>query len=345
MLTRRQSILGAASVALAPGALSIASEAALAAQGRTSGYQSGKLHVRRYGPALCNDGSRAIISGGAPIGAPRNDQHFYSSLLGLVEAITPATLEQEFLATAIYHRANHASVFVNGQVWLLGGRTREGTDGRLVSETERIDPGTQAIWRGPDLPVPLIHLSATMVGASVFVIGGVTRKPNEVGGKAVNQAWECAPPYNRWTPCAPMPLAVGNAAAIAVGERIYMLGGYDQRRAHAITQIYTPATDDWELGPPPPIPLSAHAAASANGRVFVFGDYTNQDSVLGLDTNSEEWRNLSVPFTPRRHVRATTVGDRIIVAGGNQSSRAPATDAVESFSVSLLNSEYDRATD
>ena len=325
---------------LAAGAIGLGSSL-----GRTSGHRSGKLHVRRYGPALCTDGTRAIISGGAPIGAPRNNQHFYSSLLGLVEAIAPATLEQEFLATAIYHRANHASVFIHGQVWLLGGRTRECTDGRLVSETERIDPETQAIWRGPDLPVPLIHLSATTVGASVFVFGGVTRKPGEVGGKAVNQAWECAPPYNRWKPCAPMPLAVGNAAAITVGERIYLIGGYDQERAHAITQIYTPSTDGWELGPTPPIPLSAHAAASANDRVFVFGDYANQASVLGLDTSSDEWRNLSVPFTPRRHVRATAVGDRIVVAGGNQSSRAPATDAVESFSVALLNSEFDRAAD
>ncbi len=338
MITRRQGIMGAAGVALAVGA------AAFGTKVRAHELrQAGRLHIPRYGPALCTDGQRAILSGGAPIGAGQTEQHFYSSLLGLVEAIDPATLDQQFLANAIHHRANHASIWIDNQIWLLGGRTRDGTQGRLVSETERIDPETQAIWRGPDLPVPLIHLATVTLADSVFVLGGVYRPEDGSHAKASNQVWECAYPYDAWTQRATMPVAIGNSAAIVLGDRIFLIGGYDQSRALAILQVYDPTTDAWSMSAPPPIPLSAHAAAAGGGRIFVFGDYANQSSVLGFDPATEEWRKLAIPFTPRRHVRAVTVKDKIIVAGGNQASVAPATHALESYSMAMLNAEYDRA--
>ena len=63
--------------------------------------------------------------------------------------------------------------------------------------------------------------------------------------------------------------------------------------------------------------------------------------MLALDPKSGKWHSLTLPFTPRRHVRAVAVGDRIVVAGGNQSSLAPASDAVESYSQSLLEAGFD----
>lgn len=342
MLSRRQGLFGAAALSFVPGA-NAGSALTRIPPNAAQGYLQGRLHIPRYGPAVCSDGARAIISGGAPVGAPRKDEHFWSSLLGLVEAVDPTTLDQHFLANAIFHRANHASVFVDGQVWLLGGRTREGTKGRLVSETERVDPATQAIWRGPDLPLPLIHLCAVTVGASVFVLGGSTLRSGAARREPVDHIWECAPPYKTWTARTPMPMALSNSAAVVMAGRIFALGGYDERRAHPITQIYDPVADTWSLGPPAPIPLSAHAAASAGGRAFIFGDYSKQSSVLGFDAATGAWRPLSPPFTPRRHVRATRVGDRIVVAGGNQASSAPATDAVESYSIAELNVAFDEA--
>lgn len=130
--------------------------------------------------------------------------------------------------------------------------------------------------------------------------------------------------------------ALGNCAAAAADDRIVLIGGYDRAEAHAVTQVYDPAADAWSWGPPPPRVLSAHAGAAIGGRVYTFGDYAEQGSLLALDLASGDWRSLALPFTPRRHVRAVTVGERIVVAGGNQSSLAPASDALESYSQSLL---------
>lgn len=304
---------------------------------------SGNLYIRRYAPALASDGHRIFLSGGAPIGAAPNEEHFYSSLLGTVEEIDPATLRQRFLATAIFPRANHASVWAEDRLWLLGGRTRVGTQGRLVSETERINVDSQAIWRGPDLPVALISLSATMFANSIFVFGGDFREPGDRRLITSARVFECAPPHAEWRERSPMPLALGNSAAVTLGERIYLIGGFDRERAYAVTQIFDPRADSWSLGPPPPIPLSAHGAAAMGDRIFVFGDYQNQSTVLGFDPASGEWRSIAVPFTPRRHVRCVSTANAIIVAGGNQSSAAPATDTVEVFSSELLRETFDAA--
>lgn len=301
----------------------------------------GRLHVRRYGPAITTDGRIAILSGGAPIGAGRVDEHYHSSLLGIVEAIDPVTLEQRFVANGLFPRANHASVWLDDRLWLLGGRTRLGTENRLVAETERIDLETEAIWRGPDLPVALINLMAVSYRSSVFVFGGDFRGPDSPRSTVSNRVFECAPPYSEWRERSPMPRALGNCAAVAVDDRIFLIGGYDRVEAHAVTQIYDPAADTWSYGPPPPRVLSAHAGAAIGGRIYTFGDYTEQSSVLALDVESGRWHSLTLPFTPRRHVRAVTVGDRVVVAGGNQSSHAPASDAVESYSRSLLEAGFD----
>lgn len=305
--------------------------------------QRGQLYIRRYAPSLATDGERALISGGAPIGAGRTENYTHSAVMALVEAIDPVSLEQTFLANALFPRANHASVWLNGRLWLMGGRTQVGDKRRLAAEVERVDLESEAIWRGPDLPLALIDLSAVVHGHSIFVFGGIYRDGSAGASKPSNRVFECAPPYDNWVERERMPVAAGNMATVASSDKIYVVGGFDRQQAHAITQVFDPVSNSWSFGPPPPRPLSAHAGAGSDTRLFLFGDYQKQNSVLGLDIASGEWRDLSIPFTPRRHVRAVRVRERIIVAGGNQSSLAPATDVLEVFDLEFLNNAFDAA--
>ena len=312
--------------------------------GSEESSRSARLHVPRYGPALTTDGRQAILSGGAPIGAENKDDHVYSSLLSLVESIDPQSLEQKFVANAVYARANHAAIWLDNQLWLLGGRTHLADERRLAFETERVDIKTQAIWRGPDLPTGLIHLSAVVFEKSIFVFGGVYRDESSGQSTASSRVYECAPPYDSWQMRAPMPVALGNCGVTIVGKQIFLIGGYDRTKPHAITQIFDPSSDSWSVGPPPPIPLSAHAVAAIDSHIYTFGDYQNQASILGFSVESGRWRALQLPFTPRRHVRAVTVGDYVVVAGGNTSSYAPASDAVESFPIAALDNAFRAAS-
>jgi len=297
--------------------------------------KTARLHVPRYAPALTAHDGAVYISGGAPIGAEAADDHVYSRMVGLVERIDPVSLRHHYVANAVFPRANHASVFVDGNLWLLGGRTHEGGQGRLVRETERIDLESQAIWRGPDLPIPLIHLVAVVLEGAVYVFGGITR-PDGGSSRPSASAFVCGPPYREWRKLPAMPHALGVCSAHVIGTRIYLIGGFDRHKAYATTQVFDVETGRWSEGPPPPYPVSAHAGSEAGRHIFLFGDYERQSSILRLDTASGEWQPLTLPFTPRRHVRAARVGDTIIVAGGNQTSYAPALDVLEAYRVSEL---------
>lgn len=305
--------------------------------------QRGQLYIRRYAPSLTTDGERALISGGAPIGAGNTENHTHSAVMALVEAIDPVSLEQKFIANALFPRANHASIWLNGQLWLMGGRTQVGDERRLAAEVERVDLESEAIWRGPDLPLVLIDLSAVVHGHSIFVFGGIYRDGSASASKPSNRVFECAPPYDSWVERERMPVAIGSMATVVANNKIYLVGGFDRQQAHAITQVFDPVSNSWSFGPPPPRPLSAHAGAGSDNRLFLFGDYQKQNSVLGFNIASGEWRDLSIPFTPRRHVRAVRVRERVIVAGGNQSSLAPATDVLEVFDLEFLNNAFDAA--
>ncbi|MEM7501864.1 MAG: kelch repeat-containing protein [Pseudomonadota bacterium] len=302
-----------------------------------TGSRSGRLYVPRYAPALAVHNDSVYLSGGAPIGAEMREDHTYSRVLGLIERIDPLTLKQTFVANTVFARANHASVFVDGRLWLLGGRTNDAGKSRLLTETEQIDPVTQAIWRGPDLPIPLINPAAVVARQNVYVFGGVTL-PEPGGPVATAAAFRSAPPYTNWERLADMPVALGSASAHVIDDRIYLIGGFDRHEAYSVTQIFDSELGRWSIGPRAPYPLSAHAGSEFLNKIYVFGDYQRQSSVLELDCATARWRALNVPFTPRRHVRAAFAGNRFIVAGGNQNSFAPALDVIEAYAVAELAS-------
>ncbi|MEM8684775.1 MAG: hypothetical protein AAGF72_15180 [Pseudomonadota bacterium] len=301
------------------------------------------LHVPRYGASIASNGERAVLSGGATIGTANTDTLVYSGLLGLIETIDPQSLTQVFAANAAFPRANHTSVWMRDGLWLIGGRTSHGFERELLVETEIVDLESQAIRRGPDLPMPLIHLAAALHGETVCVFGGIYRDASSGQSRVSRQVFACAPPYTGWEERSPMPVALSHCGVVEHAGRLYLVGGYDRNRAHAIVQIYDPSKDTWSAGPPPPIPLSAHASATSGDWLFTFGDYQDQSAVYGLSIRSGAWRRLTLPFQPRRHVRAVFVRDRVIVAGGNTSSQAAATDVLESFSLEQLKQAYKEA--
>jgi N-acetylneuraminic acid mutarotase len=319
----RRTLLGAAPMTFATGA-----------EGEAPGFRRGRLHVRRYAPALASAGDRVFLTGGAPIGKHVGEGHFYSGMLTLVEEIGP-DLGQQFVANALYPRANHISVVLDGQIWVLGGRTQHGgeaTDVRWLQETERFDMTTQAVWRGPDLPRPRMHLAGAVHGRNLYIFGGSEVRSSSAFART---NYVLKPPYTEWRSIAPAPIGLANATATVIGDRIFLIGGFDGQASHAVTNVYDIATDAWTTAAPPH-GLSAHAAASVGHSIVTFGDYTHQAATLAFDTRTGVWRRTRIPFVPRRHVRACRAWNGVVVAGGNQSSEAPAVDAIEFYPDDML---------
>src|SRR5688500_17390076 len=72
----------------------------------------------------------------------------------------------------------------------------------------------------------------------------------------------------QWAQRTPLIEANSELAFAALNGKLYLLGGYPSNRQTARTvQIYTIASDRWELGPPLPQPNNHGMAAGVNGRV------------------------------------------------------------------------------
>ncbi len=109
------------------------------------------------------------------------------------------------------------------------------------------------------------------------------------------------------------PLASGprqETAVVALGGRIYVLGGFDgDKRVLDTVEAYDPARDRWEARKPLPMPLHHANAAAVGTKLYV--------------PNTRTWSPRRPMLTPRAGCVAGVVADRIIVAGGEGNGRRP----------------------
>jgi len=88
-----------------------------------------------------------------------------------------------------------------------------------------------------------------------------------------------------WTALQPMRQGVGEAAAVELDGKIYVLGGFDTRDT---VQIYDIATDTWRIGPPLYFGTDNAGALAIGGKIHVFGGEASP-SVQVLDVTTETW--------------------------------------------------------
>jgi non-specific serine/threonine protein kinase len=254
-------------------------------------------------------------------GAPSSTSHLFvgSASPAAVSASPPAsasptTLAWRRIADIPTPRSEVAAAVLRDEVYVIGGFG----GGRVVE----IYDGQR--WRrGPDLPIEVDHAMAAAVGepadvAGVYVFGGNTRGPTARG-------FRLAPGATGWREVAAMPGPRSQGAAVAVGTRIYVVGGYDGQRLVAPTYAYDAKTEGWREVAPIPTPRDHVAAALLQGRVCAIGGRrlslaTNLATFECYDPAADRWESMPSAPTARGGVGAAAVGDRLVFAGGEQPS-------------------------
>ncbi|MEM9304031.1 MAG: hypothetical protein AAGE01_18095 [Pseudomonadota bacterium] len=142
------------------------------------------------------------------------------------------------------------------------------------------------------------------------------------------------------------PLPIGREGAIAaIDDTVWVVGGFDGCRAINRVWMISRGEAGWDSEWTDfgllPAPVSAHALTAADDELFLFGDYEQLDRVWRIDTVGLTVHEIPESgYFPRRHAAAATIGDRIVVAGGNSSTNASRRvryyDAIEVFSVEGL---------
>jgi N-acetylneuraminic acid mutarotase len=121
--------------------------------------------------------------------------------------------------------------------------------------------------------------------------------------------------------------ARSESAVVDLDGRMYVMGGYPGDRIPSdAVQVWDSRTDQWELGPPLPMPLHHMMAATVNGKLYAIGGEFGGagsglpdvylDGVYELHPQVGEWVPRASMPTARSAGGTAVIGGKIYVAGG-----------------------------
>ncbi len=183
--------------------------------------------------------------------------------------------------------------------------------------------GKEAIWmRGVDLPTPMFGLSTCVVDGKIYATGGGQAKY----GPYFPTLEVYDPVMGTWTRKASMPTARNGQTGVAVGDKVYVIGGEPRAQASLPTvEAYDPATDTWTQKANMPTRRTFACAAAANGKIYIFGGIIagepadpdwNTRIVEEYDPPMDHWTRKADMPTPRAGAAAAVVDGKIYVVGG-----------------------------
>lgn len=148
-----------------------------------------------------------------------------------------------------------------------------------------------------------------------------------------------------WAPGTPCPKALLDAGGAQVGDRLYVVGGFEsQAVVNRQLLVLDLRTGQWRTGPPlPPRVPESHAAVCADDARFLYvvagqlGPNCRPAIPDGFsyDTVAERWGRLPDLPAPRYAGTMQLLGDRLHFVGGAQADRF--TPAADHWSIAVQN--------
>jgi N-acetylneuraminic acid mutarotase len=229
---------------------------------------------------------------------------------------------------------------VIGKKWYVMG----GYDGPNVQARGIVtvyDASTDTWTDKKNMQIPAHHAAAVALNGKIYVFGGFVGRPGTKVWQPIPSAMLYDPETDSWKELAPMPTPRGSAQAVAVGGKIYVIGG-----AHAnipdkpmteplwvgVPQIvvgtveeYDPATNTWRSRAPMPTGRNHFLAAAVDGKIYAINGrlgtpFVTMSDVTDLleeyDPATDIWTYKGRSPTRRGDVAGSVYDGKIYVTGG-----------------------------
>jgi N-acetylneuraminic acid mutarotase len=160
----------------------------------------------------------------------------------------------------------------------------------------------------------------------IYVAGGF-EKPNvwNLFRFTVSQTVEAYnPAINRWATKASLPIGLHHAGAAALEGHVYIAGGFIKSGVSIWNPSkrvfrYSPKTNQWEERALLLTARGGLAVTVLQGKLYAISGYDgelNPDVVEVYDLQMDSWASVASLPTPRDHLTAVTVDDRMYAIGG-----------------------------
>ncbi|TDE86182.1 NPCBM/NEW2 domain-containing protein [Deinococcus sp. S9] len=232
----------------------------------------------------------------------------------------------------------HGAVAVDGQTVYVAGGFVGDHPGPQTNHVWKYDTVRNTWSPAPSLPGARGGGALVRVGRELHFFGGTEREPGNTQLYRRDSAdhWVLNLDGGRsWTSAAPLPNPRNHMAGVALGGRIYAIGGQhlgdEQNGNQRSVEMYDPATDTWTPRADLPRPLG-HTSASTvvwNGRIVVVGGVTQRSAevanIVEYDPNTNAWTELTPLPAPRQSPVAGIINNRLVVTTGWQPDSARTT--------------------
>ena len=177
------------------------------------------------------------------------------------------------------------------------------------------DGESQWVDQGSSQGKKLVYSSACMTGDGIIVTGGSSN------GERSKQCWKLTLPKLNWAAMSDLSMAHKEHAAVCVGSRVYLLGGWDGK-ALSCVEYLDEQTGSWQVAGDMPSGLASLTALSYRNFIFVFGGNKgcaiNSLATFITETASNKWsRKADMPGACYAG-SSMVYRDRIYVLGGRE---------------------------
>lgn len=134
-------------------------------------------------------------------------------------------------------RSHHSSVAVNGRLYVIGGKwqIQHGVE-HPRPEVDVYDPETGSWSSAAPLPTTRGLLATVAVENRIYAIGGQSILSDGWHG-SLDTVEEYDPSLDTWGPATALPTPLREHASAVVGDRVYVLGGYDDASRVSATLV------------------------------------------------------------------------------------------------------------
>jgi len=178
-----------------------------------------------------------------------------------VEVYLPSANRWQTVREMHEEREGLAAAVLDSQIYVFGGTDEHGD---FISDVERYDPRRDE-WKEFEgaLPLPRAALTAVGAGDFIYLLGGFFGGPLGLAQRTDRELhWESFPSLIR---------PRGNAAAAALSDTLFVVGGIGVSGVLASAELYLPSEGRWREVEPMSITREGLAAAAVRGKVYVFG--------------------------------------------------------------------------
>lgn len=213
----------------------------------------------------------------------------------------------------LHRRSYTASAQIGGKIYVATGMV--GNTGRPLDLFERFDPATASWSSLTPAPASFSAAAGAALGNRMYVVGG----NGAAGDKDANgrQVYVYDVGSRHWSRVASLPATRTNLAAVALGGKIYAVGGLDPFHATSTVFVYDPAHNQWSRAARLPEALHAVAAVAFHGEIWAIGGRdlagTVTHRVWIYNAGRNRWRAGPRMPTPMETAGAAVAGDEIHV--------------------------------